>query len=72
MVNHFADAFSTEPGRCWRFVSVAGRPTACKEPVVWMGRHKDKFGKTYQVYSCDGHCEGLDGPRLFVRHAHVS
>jgi hypothetical protein len=45
--------------------SGAGRLTHCAEPVSWVGRTRlnGRNGRVLQVWSCEGHKEGLDGLR---------
>jgi hypothetical protein len=62
----YAEAVFSERGRCWRMVheiAGVGRPTFCKEPVVWVGNHHLVGGKQIRVWSCEGHREGVQGAR---------
>jgi hypothetical protein len=60
--DHYAEAFSPLPGRCFRMVSredgQAG-PTHCPEQPVWRGRFRAKNGRLYRVEACDGHADTL-------------
>jgi hypothetical protein len=70
MLDHYADAVFSEPGRCWRgwitqYGAQPGRPDHCEEPVVWVGFHhlsgpKGKKGKRIRVWSCEGRREGVE------------
>ena len=66
-MDHYANAIRAEPGICWRMVSRGpgyrmGSPTDCPEPVRWVGNAM--VGKRrMRLWSCEGHVEGLDGPR---------
>ena len=58
-MDHYAEAFYVEPGRCWRMVyepDGSGRPTHCPEPVEWRGRYRNRQG-WHVVDSCDGHAD---------------
>jgi len=57
-MDHYAEAFYVEPGRCWRMVTTdrQGMPTHCPEPVEWRGRFKNRQG-WHVVDSCDGHVD---------------
>jgi hypothetical protein len=60
--DHFAESVFAAPGRCWRLVTdFAGRPEHCTEPVTVTGRTRlaGRNGKVLQVWSCEGHGEGL-------------
>jgi hypothetical protein len=57
---HFAEAFSTEPGLCYRLVQgQGGQPQQCHQPVVWRGRYRAGNGRWYRIWACDEHGEGL-------------
>jgi hypothetical protein len=63
MIDHYADAVFSEPGRCWRMIhdgEGSGRPTFCEEPVVWVGNTRLVGGKQIRVWSCEGHVEGVE------------
>jgi hypothetical protein len=62
-MDHFANAVYSAS---WRLVAdFAGRPTHCKQPVAWTGRARisGRSGKVLRVWSCEGHCEGLESAR---------
>lgn len=64
-LTHYAEAFTSERGRCFRLVEDDGRrgqPTHCENPVVWRGTFKANDGKSYGVDSCDGHAHDLHKP----------
>lgn len=57
---HYAEAFSVQPGRCFRFVHAgAGHAKHCPEPVVGHGQFVDGNGKQWQVDACAEHAEEL-------------
>jgi hypothetical protein len=65
-LTHYADAVSSEPGQCWRFVYRGpddGRPMHCPAPVVVTGSHRLTGGKRIPVWSCEGHVEGVERSR---------
>ncbi len=69
---HYAEAFSTTPGQCFRFVSSAvpgahGMPHACPLPVLLVGTFIDKKGVRHRVWACVEHGEDLedDWERLY-------
>jgi hypothetical protein len=66
-MDHHANAFYVEPGRCFRLVcgtgGKMGQPHHCPEPVVWRGRFVTPLGKLYGVWSCDGHSDDLKALR---------
>ncbi len=69
---HYAEAFSTIPGQCFRFVSSAvpgahGRPHHCVLPIALRGTFVDAAGKEHPVSSCLDHGDALedDWERIF-------
>jgi hypothetical protein len=59
---HYAEAFSPLPGRCFRLVSREGHqggPMHCPESVVWRGTFRAKDGRRYSVSACAGHADAL-------------
>jgi hypothetical protein len=55
------EAFSVQPGRCFRFVrSGAGHATHCRGSVVVRGTFIDAKGRQWDVDACQGHREELD------------
>ena len=63
-MDHYAEAFQAQPGRCWRMVTApdgTGHPEFCPEPAVWRGRTQIvrgiNRGKWYVVDSCNGHVD---------------
>ncbi len=62
---YYAEAFSTNPGRCFRFVSSAlpgaqGAPHQCALPVALRGTFVDNAGKRHMVTSCMEHGDELE------------
>ena len=72
-VAHYANAFSTDPGRCFRYVDkpgCQGQPMRCPEPVSWRGRFRG--GKqSWRVDSCEEHAGDLGArvPRMVTGEA---
>ena len=74
---HYAEAFSPEPGRCFRFVSRGGgsrgAPTHCPAPAAYRGTFKDRSGKVHHVEACIQHAgdvidaEAVDVARQLAR-----
>jgi hypothetical protein len=59
--NHVANAFSTIPGRCFRYVkSDAGSSIPCLERVIVRGRWRDVSGRLRWVEACGLHVGELD------------
>jgi hypothetical protein len=59
-VDHFAEAFSTEPGLCYRLVqSLGGQPQQCRQLVVCQGRYRGRNGRWHSVWACEDHQGGL-------------
>ena len=63
-MDHYAEAFQAQPGRCWRMVTApdgTGHPMFCPEPAVWRARTQItrgvNRGKWYVVDSCDRHTD---------------
>ncbi len=64
-VLHYAEAFSTDPGQCFRFVSSAvpgaqGAPHHCPLPVALRGTFIDARGVSHRVSACLGHGDALE------------
>jgi hypothetical protein len=58
---HYANAYSSEPGQCFRFVhNGVGHAQHCREPVVTRGQFKDNKGKRWKVDACVEHAEDLE------------
>jgi hypothetical protein len=59
-VPDYAGAWSTERGRCHRFVcGPDGKPENCPEPTVASGWLRDGRGRWYVVDACAGHASQL-------------
>jgi hypothetical protein len=59
--NHVANAFSTIPGRCFRYVKGdANSSIPCPESVVVRGRWRDNGGRLRWVEACGLHVGELD------------
>jgi hypothetical protein len=60
-VGHYAEAFSIQPGRCFRFTGTAvGHAAHCREPIVARGTFVDKLGRLWPVDACERHRAELD------------
>lgn len=61
MAAHYANAFTIDPGRCFRMIQLegVGHPMHCPEPIAWHGRFRANDDKLYRVDACQGHAEGL-------------
>ncbi len=62
---YYAEAFSTDPGGCFRFVSSAvpgaqGMPHHCPLPVSLRGTFVDATGRRHWVSACMDHGDGLE------------
>lgn len=59
--NYYAEAFFSEPGRCFRMVSSSthGSPMHCPQPVEFQGQFQDSTGKWHDVWSCFDHSGDL-------------
>ena len=62
---HYAEAFSTDPIGCFRFVSSAvpgaqGMPHHCPLPIALRGTFIDGAGKRQRVSSCMDHGDALE------------
>lgn len=62
---HYAQAFSTDPAGCFRFVSSAlpgaqGMPHHCCLPIALRGSFIDSAGKEHRVSSCLDHGDALE------------
>jgi len=65
-MEHYADAFHVQPGKCLRMIHSldgSGRPEFCPYPVEWRGRFQDGTGKWHQVEACEGHADDLVAAR---------
>ena len=61
MTEHVANAFSTIPGRCFRYVrGDAGSPIPCPEPAIVRGRWRDTSGRLRRVEACGLHVGDLE------------
>ncbi len=64
---HYADAFTTTRGRCFRFVAEdprrQGQPSPCLAPVTVRGTFRAPDGRHYRVDSCAGHAGPLQDRR---------
>jgi hypothetical protein len=57
---HYAEAFSVEPGQCFRFIhSGVGHAAHCREPVVTRGPFVDAKGKRWRADACAAHSQEL-------------
>lgn len=63
-LGHFANAFTQEPGRCFRLVQLpgVGHPTHCPGPVVVSGRWRAGDRQLRWVEACEGHAWELSAP----------
>jgi hypothetical protein len=53
------ESFSTQPGGCFRLVTVAGALIRCPELVEFEGRFKDWTDAWHEVEACLDHAEDL-------------
>lgn len=63
MTERYANAFTEEPDRCFRFVTAErarGQPLACPGAVVARGRWKDGAGRYRVVEACQAHAFELE------------
>lgn len=53
----YAEAFFTDPGRCFRWIysPTINQPMRCPEPVTSRGVRATPKGKRYEVDACEGH-----------------
>ncbi len=57
---HYSEAFSTQPGSCFRFIhSGVGHAAHCPEPVVVHGVFTDAKGRKIGVDACAEHAGEL-------------
>jgi hypothetical protein len=61
---HYAEAFTTQRGRCWRFVAGddprrQGQPSPCLERVTMRGTFRPPDNRHWRVDSCPGHAGSL-------------
>ncbi len=62
--DHYAEAFSTLPGRCFRLVHTGtGHAQHCPEAVTRSGEFTDNVGGCWTVDACAGHAGELQTPR---------
>jgi hypothetical protein len=63
-MDHFANAFTLTPARCFRMVTLPGvrHPSHCEEPVAWHGRWRAADNRLYRVDACEGHGGQLAAP----------
>jgi hypothetical protein len=63
-MDHFANAFTLTPGRCFRMVALpgVGHPSHCSEPVAWHGRWRAADDRLYRMDACEGQAERLVAP----------
>ncbi len=55
---HYSEAFSVQPGQCFRFVhNGVGHARHCPDPVTRHSTFVDRKGKRWQVDACDEHAE---------------
>jgi hypothetical protein len=68
-VDHYANAFTINPGRCFRMIRLAGvgHPHHCHEPVAWHGRFRAADNRLYRVDACEGHADELGAPKVDLR-----
>ena len=56
---HYAEAFSVQPGQCFRFVhNGVGHAKHCPAPATRHGTFVDGKGKRWEVDTCDEHAVG--------------
>ncbi len=62
VADHYADAFTTTPGQCFRMViaNEAGHPTHC--PVTTHGPWRSGDNRLYRVDACNAHKDELVAP----------
>jgi len=67
-MDHYADAFTITPSRCFRTVQLegVGHPDHCREPVAYRGRFHTENG-TFRVEACEGHAHELTGAVVDLR-----
>jgi hypothetical protein len=71
--DRYAQAFTVEPGQCWAMVHDAkGQATHLAETPSWTGRWLSPRGdgRSWRVWSCPDHIEGLTAVREFGRRHH--
>ncbi len=60
MADHYAEAFSTMPGQCFRFVHAGtGHARHCPNPVARHGEFIDSKGTRWAVDACPEHAGEL-------------
>jgi hypothetical protein len=65
---HYAEAFTTQRDRCFRFVAGEdsrrqGQPTPCLAHVAWRGTFRAPGGRYYRLEACSGHAGPLQDRR---------
>jgi hypothetical protein len=61
-MTHYAEAFSVQPGQCFRFVhNGVGHAKRCPAPVTRHGTFVDGKGKRWEVDACEEQSEELTG-----------
>jgi hypothetical protein len=65
---HYAEAFTTSRGRCFRFIAGddprrQGQPSPCLALVAVRGTFRAPDGRHYRVDSCSGHAGRLQDRR---------
>lgn len=71
-VTVYANCFAVDPGRCFRFQTVIGRPERCWQPVTWRGRFRAANGRSYRAEACEEHAGDLPTKiRVADSNAHV-
>ena len=61
-VAHYAEAFSVDAGRCFRYVDkpgCVGQPMRCRAPVAGRVRFRDGRGRPWTVDACVEHAGEL-------------
>jgi hypothetical protein len=68
-VDHYAEAFTIIPGRCFRMIQLPGvdHPTHCSQPVAAHGRFRAADDRLYRVDACEGHADDLTAPLHSLR-----
>jgi hypothetical protein len=61
LADHYAEAFSAQPGQCFRFVhNGVGHAHHCPESIVIRGQFEDGKGRRWKVDACAYHAEELE------------
>jgi hypothetical protein len=66
---HYAEAFTLSPGRCFRMVQLpgVGHPAHCSQPIAWHGRFRAADKRLYRVDACEDHADELGAPLTDLR-----